>query len=246
MMDLMRLHALADGEVTPAERAEIEAQLATCERSSQEYQAIVKFKRSLSGRSVDADTTELWKHCVRRLDDMDRAKTAESFVTRYAWALCSVFFLVILAGGILNRSNPDTVRTGDVARYVASLVPVPNLAPTSPNSARAFVEDAVGEPAVQLSLDRVVVTGAAQANIEGRRVVSLRLRDEMGDVALVVIPNAKHVEGTERKSDGGFAEGQIEGMNCVLWNDCGAMMMLVADRSTGELQLLASRICPKR
>lgn len=243
MTDPSRLHALADGQIEASERAEVERELQQDPSAAAEYRSILLMKQVMRTKLSAPESETVWKACVGRLDEIDRTKRAESFVTRYAWALCGVFLLAILFGGLSSRMNGDRVQTGDVARYVSSLVPVPGVGAVRNDVAQDMLREAMGRTPETVRLQGIQVTGVAEATVEGRRVFSLRVQDAQGPMALVVIPGVSYVEGTEAVGTEGFFRGQIDRMNCVAWSDRGAAMLLIADRPQESLQQVAARIC---
>lgn len=244
MSDVLEIHALADGALSPEETARVEARIANCARSMAEYKAIVATRQasaSLSG-SVTCDNT--WATCCKRLDELDKSSRVESFVGRYAWGLCSVFLFLILGAGMLNRASGSTLATQDVAQMLSG-AGASTSAPRSnaPEEMSRWVRDVVGPAPVTIQLDRVQIIDALERVIDGRRVVRLALRDRLGFATLVVIPDADRIENMQpTTATEGYCMGAIGGAPCLSWTEGGFAFLVTGDRSAAGLREIAENV----
>ncbi len=95
MIDPLALHALADGEISMSEALRLTRDVEAEADVVAELRAI-EFRKLLMKEKVEERSDQAWRRC--RAADIDKARRVEGFVGRYAWALCSVFFLVIFTG----------------------------------------------------------------------------------------------------------------------------------------------------
>lgn len=243
MIDPTELHAYADGEATPEERLRVEEALRSSDRDAAELQGIHALKECVLTHATPIDNEEGWKSCVQRLDEIDKSKRIEGFVSRYAWGLCAVFFFIILGGGMITRNSRSTVRTGEVARYVSSMSGFPDLGRPEVSEVKRWLGQEA--PAVENTIqpERMQIMGRASAIIDNRRVVKLNLLDARGPLALVIVENAQAVEGVERMGgQGSYGQGSIDQLNCVTWSLNGCSLILIGDRSHDQLRDIASMI----
>jgi anti-sigma factor RsiW len=246
MIDPLDIQAYADGELSPEDRARVEREIAASESATAELVRIRALKSFLAEKSEAVDGDDVWTRCVSRLDELDRSRRVEGFVGRYAWGLCGLFFLVILAGGVFNRANQQSVRTGDVASYVAGL---------GPSSSGGVIDDKMlqvkrGLNSLLKNLqqaqasDQIILTGQREGiSRDGRRVVAFDMRDSRGVMSLLVIPGVTTIDAmSETDATGAFGAGMIGQSNYVCWVDGGYALVLIGDRSPQELQTIGERI----
>lgn len=242
MIDPLKIHALADGELSPEETSALNEEIACCEKSCAELNAIRNLKSALS-RTQPVRCEDTWQGCVKRLNEIDKARRIEFAVGRYAWGLCGVIVIAIALGGYLTRiGSSGVVRSGDVRRMVSSLVPFSSFkGGDSPEAARRWLSQNVKDapvPADRLQL----VNGVIGYTPDGQhQVARLTLRDSNGQMTLIMIGAIQQVDGLE-PAMGQFKQGMMEDMHCVCWTDRGWALMLVGDRSTEDLQQVASAI----
>ena len=67
MIELIKLHAYVDGELSDSERREVESRLAGCSASRAEVNSIIGLKSTLKGHS-EVDCSDVWNRA--RLDSM--------------------------------------------------------------------------------------------------------------------------------------------------------------------------------
>lgn len=234
-----RLNALADGELSPNEEREVRESIASSEELSLHLHSIKSVKDCLS-RLDPAPCEESWTRCVKRLDEIDRARRAEHVVGRYGWAMAACLALVILVGGYQSRSRAGVLHSADVPHMVSSLSPFAAFhSSQDPKAGRRWIADYLPS-ASQMGGGLVPVRGAI-GEINGRKVARLVLRDSRGELALIVVGKAAEVDGFQSDSDG-FQVGELDGVNCVAWTQRNEALFLVGERDPSELATLARSI----
>lgn len=240
MIDHLKIHALADGELSAAEQATLREQIAACEKSTAELQAIKNVKALMAG-AEPVNCEETWKACVKRLNEIDKTKRIENVVGRYAWGLCGIFFIAIAFGGYSSRTNSNgTVRSGDVPGMVSGLTPFSSFkSGGSQHDAEKWLSENLNNvpmPSSNLRMVRALVGNST----DGHRMAKLTLRDEKGELALLVIFGVDRVSGLE--GDGSYRHGRIDEMRCVAWSYQNNALLLIGDRSDEDLQDIASTV----
>ncbi|MBI1757600.1 MAG: hypothetical protein HYR64_10905 [Fimbriimonas ginsengisoli] len=243
MIDPLKIHALADAELSKEDAEALAHEIAKCRRSTLELETIQGLKLIVNKHCQPVACDDTWCKCRKRLDEIDRAQRVEGFVGRYAWGLCGTFLLAIVVGGLATRNgSAGMVRSGEVPRMVSGLAPLALIRPHTIDEARKFVAEKLGRSPVSLPDQRISILEGAYGSSDGRRLVRLHLRDSGGDALLVVVPGAVGVEGTQPLGSGEYCCGRINGTNCLVWNSNGCMLMLLGDRSTEDLHTLAGEV----
>ncbi|CAN5430017.1 hypothetical protein BH11ARM1_BH11ARM1_17760 [soil metagenome] len=230
MIDPLELHAYADGQLSKQDEGRVRASLKQDAAAQAELDSILSLKKAL--HSVDAvECSAAWAKCVGRLDELDKANRTESFVGRYAWALCGVFFLCILGGGMFNRMSPGSqMQAADVARAAASLTPAAGPRSQEPAEVAHFLDDLVGKASKSLTPDRLQVVNGATGEVDGHRVSKLGLHDADGDLCLIIINDVLDLSNLKQASDPNFRVGSLQGMNSVAWTENNVTMILAGNR----------------
>ncbi len=237
MKDLNLVHGYADGELTANERAHVESLLQSSPQAQAEFEAIKNLKSFLAAQPSKPVEPALWKSCAKRLDEIDRAKRTEGFITRYAWALSLLLFVVIMGGGYLRRIHGSSVGTGEVAAYASSLVPISGPKPRQAEQLNTWINDQTGQRP-KITLDPSRILGVAIADQGDRRIVSVRFTDQSGELALMVIPGVTAVDGVQPMGNGMFA-CKIDKMNGVTWGDGDCAVVLIGNRDYEYLRTVA-------
>jgi hypothetical protein len=246
MIERELLHAYCDGELSPAERAQIEATLKQDAQAVVELQAIRHTKELISSNVRPMNDEALWRQCVGRLDEIDKTKKVEGFVSRYAWGLCAVFLFVILGGGVLHKMNPNSVRAGQVASYVSGMGLTGGWSkpPAQASDRRQWLDQQLGPVSNAFRSDVIhVEAGKREITDDGHQVTCLLLADDRGFLKLVVVSNFGSIEGSDQP--GQIQEGEVNEMNYVAWNLNNCALYLVGDareRTQEELSQIASNI----
>ena len=232
MIDVEKLNALVDNELSPSERAEVEAQLAQDPNAAAQLGAIRQLKTALQTHVKPVPCADEWKACVKRLNEIDGAKRTNVFVGRWSWAMCSALFVMILGVGVFNRMNPGVhAGTGDLSR-AGMEKPVRDV--------YHWLKDELGgTPAVTES--RLQIVEARQGELGGHTVAAIHLRDGKGDMSLVIAPNFV-VEGVAPMDDGRHFSCQTGEATSVVWVDKGITMVLTGKRDATELRDISNSI----
>ncbi len=124
-LDPMTLQALIDGELPPEEH---DAALETANMTLKLQVCCTPNILASKKPSEPSPTVDIphdgWKRCVKRLDDIDRSRKAERFVTKYAWAMSLCVFLLIVGAGSWNRLTGQHMGAGDVSHMASLLSPL--------------------------------------------------------------------------------------------------------------------------
>lgn len=245
MKDHLDLHALADGELSAAERTEVEARLKTCAVSSKTYESVQNLKTVVGEKVEPVTCLKTWAKCTERLDELEKRRKAERFVSKYAWSMCAGIALMIGFVGVFNRAAGGShVATGDVARMVAGLSPLSQRAPQdrSVDMSQWLRDVSQGAP-VGAQANSLQPVSYSQGIVDNRFVTIVNFQDVAGQVSLVIVKGAERVDGmTPQVGRSSYNAGQIDQMNCVSWTERGFSLLLVGDRPHEELGRLADTI----
>jgi anti-sigma factor RsiW len=241
MIDPIELHAFADGELSAEREAVLRKQLAESPQAQAELQSILALKKALRDKCLATDCKQEWSMCIGRLNELDRSRRAERFVGRYAWALCGVFLLTILGGGLTSRNDrTDSVSMSDISRIATTLAP--SRTPPVQDAARErWLDDLLGQARKSVDPNRVRILGYSDGQLDGRPVTSFSLEDGKGKFALLVMPGVFNLEGTrELRPDQDFKLGHLQGLNCVVWTDGRNTLAVVGKRNHEDLIQVAT------
>lgn len=236
MIDAQKLNALVDGELDSKEAVELSAQVANDDDAARELGAIHMLKDAVRESVKPVPCEDEWKRCVGRLNEIDKARRTDVFVGKYAWAICSLMFAMIVGAGILNRSNPSAhLGSGELAQMQASLSPV-----RLPSRVENWISGLFGK-SPEIATNKLQIVEGYEGQYAGRRVAQLKLRDDKGDLTLYVVAGQVAVEGAVQLEEG-YIGGEVGRSKYVGWTDQGLFLMLVGDRSTESLQDLAKTV----
>lgn len=226
MMDKLELmHALADGQLSAEEQKQAEALAQSDPECAAELQWAKEVRRTVHSKCRMEGDEEVWKASLQRLDAIDRTKTTEKFVTKYAWVFCAVVLVAIFSGAVTNRT---------VGSQSLSNVQVADL--LNPVSFDGASRDIDPETSDELNLRRYQIIAVADLDNEGRMCKYLRLRDELGNLALLAIDGKVELDGINQETGyRGFKSGQVNGANTVTWSMGQNTFVLAANRPTAEL-----------
>lgn len=243
MTEPTQLHAFADGEMTPIEANALRESIKSDPTASAEVDAVLNLKDFLAKNSARHTNDEAWKGCVRRLDEMDKARRVEGFVGRYAWVLCAALFLFILSGRAAMRNvQGDSARTADFARiFGGSVAPV-----TEQNRAQArFYEQILGQVGRNLNPDAIEIGKPMPGMVHDLQAACIPMRDRKGDLVLLRIGGLLNIQDTVPSSaTPGLNVGVVDGENCVVWQMNGETWVLSGPRSVDALGEVAVRLLP--
>lgn len=236
MIDPLELHAYADKELDRESEDRVSRQLQQDPASQAELDTILGLKSTLQAHCKPVACSNEWQACVGRMDELDKVRRTESFVGKYAWALCGIFFLFILVGGLGTRLGPSKgMGSPDLARAVASLGQASSPQSQQPQEVRRWLDSLVGTASQLISPDKVIVLGAATGEIDGYRVAQLELRDAKGDLALLVLSAQLDLSEMPNSSEPGLKAGKLQGVNSLAWNEDGYTLVFAGNRSYDDL-----------
>lgn len=241
MIDPIELHAFADGELSAEREAVLRKQLAESPQAQAELQSILALKKALREKCLAAECRQEWSACIGRLNELDRSRRAERFVGRYAWALCGVFLITILAGGLTSRNGrSDSVSMSDISRIATTLAPS-RTPPMQDEARERWLDELLGQARKSVDPNRVRILGYSGGELDGRPVNVFSLQDGRGKFALLVMPGVFNLEGTqELPQDRGFKLGHLQGLNCVVWTDGHNTLAVVGKRTYEDLVQVAT------
>jgi hypothetical protein len=235
MNDWLEVHALLDEELSPEERTRVQDKVKTCKTSEAEWRAVRELKTIISEKCAHpADCDEVWLACTKRIKQLDRTKTAESFVGKYAWGLCGSFCVMILLAAGYSRMNGGNLRPSDLQSVDAGLIPIPSPRSQATSDLRTWLQDNLSQT-MHPAQDQVTVERGAFGHLpDGRRVTEASLHDSTGALTLFVVEQANKVDDVEHV-DTRYSGGTIGSKNCITWTDGGNAYLLAGERSLNEL-----------
>jgi anti-sigma factor RsiW len=240
MIDLLKIHALADGELSGAEQLEAEALVEYSAEARAEYEAVRSQKEMLAEKAPRQESAEVWTRCVDRLGEIDKTKSIEGFVGRYAWGLCALFFAAIVGAGFFNRADAGgTVTTAEVAGFASGMSPVRSSQPVTASEIERMLGPA---PPISLEPERLRIVQVAQRQIEGRQVLRVTFEDAFGYLALMIVPGVRSIEGADKVEGTAYGAGSVDSVPCLVWTRGEFGLMLIGDRRLEELQSVADRL----
>lgn len=235
MIDAEKLNALVDNELTPTERAEVEALLAESPEARTEAGSIRQLKSALSDHIRPVECNDEWKRCVGRLNEIDKAKKTRAFVDRYAWLMCTGLFAFIIVTGLMNRSHSGLhAGTSDLAR--ASMTNSLDVSRVTNWVKRQFGR------APSIPEEKLHVVAASTGSLSNHPIARFELKDASGFLNLMIIPGPMVVEGVTPMEDGRHFAGKVGEANCVTWSDNGLVMVLSGERDAEELRQISDTI----
>jgi anti-sigma factor RsiW len=242
MIDPLELHAYADGELSKEERGKIEERLRNCAESRREIECIQNLKRAIRSECKAVECEAEWGRCTERIRELNQSRRATTFVSRYAWAMCAVFFVFILAGAFVNRTIGGSQMQGaDLARVVSTLAPVGGPASQEPEAIGTWLDSLLGHARHSVSPDRLDIRGAQRGEIDGHPVVQLQCRDAAGDMSLLIVNGILDFSNMPSFGNTDFRVSTVQGMNCLVWTDGRFSMALVGNRPYQELHDVVAR-----
>jgi hypothetical protein len=233
LIDLKKLHAYSDGELSSEERAMLEADLSTCKASQQELLAISQLKSQL--RKIEPKSCEAtWKSCRDRLNQIDRIEKSGNFITRHSWAAVAVVAALVIVGGGINRKAESTkVSNASLAGVVSGLKKQTGDSQTQANADRVL-------DTVDRRMNQVQYAFHRNVTLNGIAARESVLLDRLGELRLLSIQGSSNIEGMEPVSGEKYLAGQLTpSLNAISWNARKMTFVLVGDRSHLDLIRLA-------
>ena len=234
MIDLSKLHAFVDGELSEAEQREVALRISECKESQAEVASIRQVK-SVLGASSSCQCEEVWAKCQGRLDAIDRVAKSGNFITKYSWAFVSAVALIVVVGGGFSRNAQATSVDSSALAGIFS-----GSGHSSPEKASRNAKLDRLLQNVDQSLSKISLVAVASGYINGLPAQRYDLQDSHGRLMLIVLPKISSFEGMAPNGDGKYFYGQIEAKsNAVGWKINGAALILVGQRDYAELESIA-------
>lgn len=246
MIDPLELHAYADGELDKQSEDRVRRQLQQCSASQAELDCIQNLKLAMKANCPPMECADAWKSCVGRLDELDKVKRTESFVGKYAWALCGVFLFFILAGGVISRMGTGRDMGGkDLARIAGSLGPVSRPTSREAQDKKRWLDQIMGQASQVISPDRIDVLGVATGSVDGHRVSQLALQDGRGPLTMLVVDAQLDLASIPESPDPRYRASNLQGVNCLVWAQGDYTLILAGERAYEELVQTAANVFVK-
>lgn len=233
MIEVSRLHAYSDGELSKEERAALEADLSTCKLSQQELLSISQIKAQL--RKIEPETCDVtWKACRERLNQIDRIERSGNFLTRHSWAAVAVVAMMVIIGGAINRNaESKKVSNASLAGVVSGLKRQKQDTQAQANADRVL-------ETVDRRMNQVQYLVHRNVTLNGIPARESVLFDRLGELRLLSFQSAANIEGMEAMNGEKYLAGQLTpSLNAIAWNARGLSFVLVGDRSHLDLVRLA-------
>lgn len=236
-----KIHALVDGELSTDERASMLEEIHADPQANLEFQWAEAMKSTVQRKCQSTATSADWERAKARLKQLERAKTTNFLVSKYAWSLCGVLFVGILTAGLLNQRNRNLTLS---ATSAAEIIRAPWVPAETNSIGKQYAElRPFNDSLVINAREGVAITGLQRASIEGRKVASVSLADSEGAASLFAIMGLEKFEGVEQKI--GYTDyrmGLVNGHPCVTWKQGDYLMMITGDRNWEALVALSKKV----
>jgi|SRR5579862_1699908 len=238
-LDPTIVHAVVDGELPPHELAAALESINADPRTSLLHAEYRRLKSAVASLPAVDVPSNAWRSCTRRLDELDRNRRAERFVTRYAWAMSASVFFLILGAGAWNRFTGQHLGASEVTHMASMLSPFERAeTPTKANVGK-WLQDRVGP--VQLNTSAVGQPRSAEYGQAGETPMArIILVDQEGAMALYIWRGSDPIEGFEPLNGGPLYSGRVLNQNSVAWIRDGHHLVLVGQRDTDDLARVAT------
>jgi len=235
-----QIHALADDRLADEEKAQALRIVAEDSRAQAEYQWATYIKSTLNAKCPPVADEDSWKAGLARLDAIDRTKRTETFVGRYAWAMCALFLVAIVSAAWVNRTSGSRQLTSEqVAGLFGSFAPAMERSTAQTQSPSEVVKECLPDAPV-VTIPREFRIESAERTVSPENPAArLMLSDQRGRIALVIIKNATGVESVNRSTGSEYRTGTLNGSPCVVWETDDATILLLGPRSPEELISIA-------
>lgn len=234
MSDWTKIHAFADGQLSPAETQEVAAWIKDDPKAQAELEAIEALKSTVSTRCETMTCEETWKKCQGRLRELDRKSGVEAFVGKWAWGLCSIFIVAIASAAYMNRIGGPQIRSTDLMSASMPTFSAPQS--KSQTEQRRWLRGL----SIPVEPGPVQVESAYEGVMNGRRVVRLNLTDNTGPMSLFM---ASCDEFTDRpvSNEYGIVRVNMDALG-LTWSQKGMSFLLIGKRDPEALQAVAEAI----
>jgi hypothetical protein len=238
-IDSETLHAFIDGELPAAERSAAMTAIQEDPKASLDHAIYVSLKNATTTLPAPQYPEGAWKQCVRRLDDIDRTRRTEHFVSRYAWVMCGAIFLLILGAGGVNRLRGQSFDSNEMSHIASSLIPTSKATDTA--NVGKWLQDQVGATPVP-HLEAVTIVRAEAGFVDDHQVARLILRDSKGLMTLYIVQGDEALDGLETLQNTNFHVVPFSNGSCLAWSAQGSTMSLSGERDPESLAQVAGVI----
>ena len=233
-LDPTVVHAVIDGELPAHEHAAALEAVNGDPSASLMYSEYRRLKAAVASLPAVEVPRGTWHACTRRLDELDRNRRAERFVTRYAWALSASVFFLILGAGSWNRLTGQHLGAADVT-HMAGLM----SSFGSDGNGGKWLQNRVGVTttgaALPVRLQRVEYGQAGETPM-----ARVTLVDPQGRMFLLVWRGVEPIDGFVPLQDGSLSAGMVLNQNSVAWIQNGYHCCLYGPRDSGTLASVAT------
>lgn len=237
------VHALVDGELDAATREQVAAWICQDPALNREYLWAVAMKDTLATKCQRLDSPECWEAAKLRFRELDRTRTVNFLVGKYAWALSGVLFAAILAAGGLNlMRRSTTVSSPAVAELVRNPLSGTSQSATGYTSSPYSIVAADGSELVKLA-NGVQLLGMQPGKVEGKPCLGVAMLDAEGPLKLWAIDGVDGLEGaTEQVGYSDFRIGFFNNHPAVTWKKGHRLVVLTSDRDWQKLVEVAKHL----
>lgn len=245
-----RLSRLADGDLTGEERTAMESQLEKSAPLQAEYRWVLLVKRAVADKCSAKANDEVLEACLRRIQEIDRSRRTETFVTRHAWALTGALAFVIVGGALAQRTMQ---RPGLGETQLASIVGGAAPARHSLDLDSRRAEDAFQK--LRQSLGPVALNPVPELRpifmeegfLDGHSFARVLLENEAGvRFWLVGIENRSGKLNFQGERREGYVVGEMNGLNAVSWCEGEVAVVLAGNANTEVLVSYADAVREQR
>lgn len=238
MNDFELVNGLADNSLGAEDRARALKRLDEDAHLKAHYEVALATRQALQKDCKGVMCEETWSKCQARMDEFDKSRVVELFVSKHAWKLAASLFFLVAGAGVFQRMNSSSVfHTSDLASVSASMSPL-DLSSNRLN----WLSD---EGGLKVSESRIKLLSYAIGEQGGRKIHQLQVQDAIGPAVITLVENAADVEGAWARNDGEYKYGQVQMLNCVQWQAGKNSVVVMGSRSHQELTQLADRLRAK-
>jgi anti-sigma factor RsiW len=226
---------VVDGELPPQEHAAALESINADPGAALLHAEYRRLKSAVGSLPAVEVPSAAWKSCTRRLDELDRNRKAERFVTRYAWAMSASVFFLILGAGAWNRFTGQHLGASDVTHMASMLSPFERADKPNTTDVGKWLQDRVGRP-VPLNTSAVLRLLSAEYGQAGDiPMARLVYADPQGAVTLYIWRGGDPIEDLDPLPGSSLNSGRVLNQNCVAWIQDGVHFVLVGQREVSDL-----------
>jgi len=238
MMDPIDLHAYVDGELSAGQLTDAKTTIESSANTLREVEAIRSLKTMLREKSEAPEIGGSWRSCVRRLDEIDKARKVERAVNRWAPALCGVLLLGIVGAGLFNlRTHWNAPKSQNLARFIGVSGKAPNSGTSIDHQERRLQESFASTP-THLEVRRIT-----DGLIDGTKVRRFDMRDASGNLQILLVHEQMDFEGMRTLPDYPTVRAGVLGTtNCAARIDGNDTVVVIANRSYKDLAEVLNQV----